>query len=122
MTLGPGASPPVVDPIVIRLYDEIKEMRTDVGAMRADMRDLVADIRLAVSQGADHEARIRVLERSVITAEALEAQNKERDHDFELRIRTGERRAMKAAGIAAVVELVAGSGIALWIVEVMTKR
>jgi hypothetical protein len=120
MTLGPGAPTPAIDPIVIRLYDEIKEMRTEVGAMRTDMRDLAADIRLAVSQGGDHEARIRVLERSAITTEVLEAQNKERDKDFEARMRAGEHHAWKTAGIAAAVGLLVESGVALLIVKAVT--
>lgn len=122
MSMTPGMPPPVVDPIVIRLYDEIKEMRTDIAAMRSDFQGLATSMHQALQQGGDHEQRLRTLEKSATTTEALEARDRERDRDFEARLRANERHSWKTAGVAAVGSLLVESGIALLIVKVATKH
>jgi DNA-binding ferritin-like protein len=96
MTLAPGGAPP--DPLTIRLYDKIEEIRGDVAAMASDVRNLATKIEPVVSQVVDHEARLRVVETHA-TASA----------DHEQRITSLEKRVWMAAGASALLAGAAGA-------------
>jgi hypothetical protein len=104
----PSVTPAALDPLVVmRLYDETKEMRSDVTGMRSDLRDLATVLKTGLSQIGDHESRIRALEQQA--AQAV---------DHEPRLTGLERRVWAASGVAAVIS----SGAAAWITELVTRH
>lgn len=100
MTVTPGASS---DPLTIRLYDKIEEMRSDVASMASDVRNLATTIQPVVTQVGDHEGRVRTLEKESATKEELEALTRQ--------VQDLQRGRWKTAGAAAAGSLVASSGV-----------
>ncbi len=74
-----------------RIYEEVTATRKDIGTLDGKVEQ-------ALRQGADHESRIRALERSSATVEALEARDEKRDEQRDSRLLAVERRAYMVAG------------------------
>jgi predicted nucleic acid-binding Zn-ribbon protein len=97
----PTGGPPAVvtESVIMRLYDEIREMRNEVTGMRSDIRDLTTTMHTAMTQVGDHEMRIREVERTV-----------EPMKDHEQRIASMEKKVWAAAGVVSLIS--AGSAVA----------
>lgn len=104
MTMQPAAPPPSLDPmLVMRLYDETKEMRNDVAGMRGDLRDVATMMRTTIEQGHDHEMRLRAWEKDGVTKEDLDA--------VIVQVQDLQRGRWKTTGAAVAVSVLASSGI-----------
>lgn len=97
----PGA--PITDPMTIRLYDEIKEMRGDFGGLRSDIQGLLAKMDGVATQGHDHETRIRTWEREGATKEDVEA--------LAAQVQDLQHSRWKTAGAAAAGASLVSSGV-----------
>lgn len=111
MTTQPGipvpVTPPSLDPmLVMRLYDETKEMRNDVAGIRGDLRDVATMMRTTIEQGHDHEARIRTLEEQA----AKTADHPARLDGHDRRLFSLEKKVWIASGAVGLV--VGGASVA----------
>lgn len=61
MTVDPTTQA-TLQAMVTHLYDEIRDMRTDLAGARSDVRNLTTMTQAALTQVGDHEARQRALE------------------------------------------------------------
>lgn len=113
MTMQPGAA---ADPLTIRLYDKIEEMRSDVASMASDVRNLATTIQPVVMQVGDHETRIRDAERTIEPMKDHEERIKGLEEavgpiaDHKTRLPAVERKVWMAAG--AVGLIVGGASVA----------
>jgi hypothetical protein len=93
VTIDPGGQSGVLITMG-RVYEEVTATRRDVGT-------LTGDVRRALEQGADHEARLRVVEHVGATKQDVEAV--EQAHGD--RLTALERWRWGAGGVVAVVSM-----------------
>lgn len=106
MSLDPGAQQSAGVLITIgRVYEEVTATRRDIGV-------LTGNVGRALEQGADHETRLRVVERDGATKR--DVADLERDHGN--RLSAVERKIYGYAGAAAALGV--GGG---WLVAFVTK-
>lgn len=107
----PTSGPPAVvtESVIMRLYDEIREMRNEVTGMRSDIRDLTTTMHTAMTQVGDHEMRIREVERTVEPMKDHEARLRSLEEavapiaDHKTRVPALEKRVWMAAGAVGLI-------------------